>query len=248
MINLIEYAPHTDPHWDAFSIVHKVSSQESLPIARDGLPPTVRSHADSLGFLFPFFFQGSRGEPQRIRGRLRSTSRVLNGIGIWHSMHCMSAAATHRCPVAMTRRAGSLSMECWRNSASRRENFARKKLETGLCASCVELVDEAQAEARPRWGIVWVFWVHGFGWSHENVEASDWCCSFRRANGNGRRAQSLPKLLHDSLVTVWGELRRINPFCVGHFEHPGCCCGLTLLSENNRSPRLPRDFGLRGCG
>ncbi|KAH6634699.1 class I glutamine amidotransferase-like protein [Chaetomium sp. MPI-SDFR-AT-0129] len=24
MINLIEYAPHTDPHWDAFSIVHKV--------------------------------------------------------------------------------------------------------------------------------------------------------------------------------------------------------------------------------
>lgn len=29
MLNLIEYAPHTDPHWDAFSIVHKVSEAQS---------------------------------------------------------------------------------------------------------------------------------------------------------------------------------------------------------------------------
>ena len=26
MMNLVEYAPHTDPHWDAFSIVHDVSN------------------------------------------------------------------------------------------------------------------------------------------------------------------------------------------------------------------------------
>lgn len=25
MINGVEYAPHTDPHWDPFSIVHNVS-------------------------------------------------------------------------------------------------------------------------------------------------------------------------------------------------------------------------------
>lgn len=26
MMNLIEYAPHTDPHWDPFSIVYDVST------------------------------------------------------------------------------------------------------------------------------------------------------------------------------------------------------------------------------
>lgn len=26
MINGVEYAPHTDPHWDPFSIVHNVSN------------------------------------------------------------------------------------------------------------------------------------------------------------------------------------------------------------------------------
>lgn len=25
VMNLIEYAPHLDPHWDPFSVVHKVS-------------------------------------------------------------------------------------------------------------------------------------------------------------------------------------------------------------------------------
>lgn len=26
MMNIIEYAPHTDPHWDPFSVVHDVSA------------------------------------------------------------------------------------------------------------------------------------------------------------------------------------------------------------------------------
>jgi hypothetical protein len=31
MINGAEYAPHTDPHWDPFSIVHKVG--DIIPVA-----------------------------------------------------------------------------------------------------------------------------------------------------------------------------------------------------------------------
>ena len=27
LMNAIEYAPHTDPHWDPFAIVHNVSVQ-----------------------------------------------------------------------------------------------------------------------------------------------------------------------------------------------------------------------------
>jgi hypothetical protein len=33
VMNLIEYAPHTDPHWDPFSIVHNVSTIFSLAFA-----------------------------------------------------------------------------------------------------------------------------------------------------------------------------------------------------------------------
>jgi len=28
MLNIIEYAPHQDPHWDPFSIVHNVSQHK----------------------------------------------------------------------------------------------------------------------------------------------------------------------------------------------------------------------------
>lgn len=30
-MNGIEYAPHTDPHWDPFSVVYKVSMWKPLP-------------------------------------------------------------------------------------------------------------------------------------------------------------------------------------------------------------------------
>jgi hypothetical protein len=29
VMNLIEYAPHTNPHWDPFSVVHNVSISDS---------------------------------------------------------------------------------------------------------------------------------------------------------------------------------------------------------------------------
>jgi hypothetical protein len=30
VMNRIEYAPHTDPHWDPFSVVHKVSVNQLM--------------------------------------------------------------------------------------------------------------------------------------------------------------------------------------------------------------------------
>lgn len=49
-MNGIEYAPHTDPHWDPFSIVYKVSIQEicswrGLSFLRGRLPLTNRWNA-----------------------------------------------------------------------------------------------------------------------------------------------------------------------------------------------------------
>ena len=52
-VNAIEYAPHTDPHWDPFSVVHKVSA---LP--RRGDAPTD-------------FEIGSRRRHEPVTGRLR---------------------------------------------------------------------------------------------------------------------------------------------------------------------------------
>jgi hypothetical protein len=31
VMNIIEYTPHTDPHWDPFSVVYNVSESCSLP-------------------------------------------------------------------------------------------------------------------------------------------------------------------------------------------------------------------------